>query len=272
MKIARVFPRKTKASPIDDLSFFDSPGMFPPYVDEVHISVTFSWDMPKAEWLALQWSHVAPVKIGGPALNEPAGDFVPGRYLKDGYVITSRGCPNKCWFCRVWKAEGGIRELEIKKGCNILDDNLLACSRSHIIKVFGMLSEQKKLRQKIEFTGGLEAKRLDDWIVNLLSFLKPSQMFFAYDTPDDLEPLKISSEKLHEAGFNRQQMRCYVLIGFPDDTLSEAHDRLITTTKLGFMPMAMLWRNQKGDINPDWLKIRRHWSRPAIMSKYFKEA
>ena len=28
---------------------------------------------------------MAPVKIGGPALNDNGGDFVPGRYLKKGY-------------------------------------------------------------------------------------------------------------------------------------------------------------------------------------------
>jgi hypothetical protein len=29
MKIARVFPRKTKASPTDELAFYDEPGLFP---------------------------------------------------------------------------------------------------------------------------------------------------------------------------------------------------------------------------------------------------
>jgi hypothetical protein len=35
---------------------------------------------------------VAPVKVGGPAFSAPGGDFIPGRYMKRGYVITSRGC------------------------------------------------------------------------------------------------------------------------------------------------------------------------------------
>ena len=40
------------------------------------------------------------------------GDFVPGRYLAPGYVITSRGCPNRCWFCSVWRREGALREFQ----------------------------------------------------------------------------------------------------------------------------------------------------------------
>ena len=33
-------------------SFFDE-------ADEVHVSVTFTWDIPIAEWLAKQWEPVA---------------------------------------------------------------------------------------------------------------------------------------------------------------------------------------------------------------------
>jgi hypothetical protein len=83
-RLARVFPRRTRATPTDNLSFFSGPGLFPPEVDEVHVSVTFTWDIPKAEWLAKQWRGIAPVKIGGPAFGVPSGQFIPGRYVKPG--------------------------------------------------------------------------------------------------------------------------------------------------------------------------------------------
>ncbi len=150
--IIRVFPRKTKASPVDALSFFDEPGLFVPEASEVHVSCTFTEDIQRAEWLAKSWQRTGlPVKVGGPAYDNPGGEFVPGLYLKHGYVITSRGCPNKCWFCSVWRREGEtIRELEIKDGWNVLDDNLLACSEKHIRAVFAML---QKYKSKVEFTG-----------------------------------------------------------------------------------------------------------------------
>ena len=94
MTIARVFPRRTTATPDDALAFTTPPpkqGL--PDIDEVHISVAFSYDMEKAERLAEQWAALGvPVKVGGPATGTPGGNFVPGRYLKQGYVITSRGC------------------------------------------------------------------------------------------------------------------------------------------------------------------------------------
>jgi hypothetical protein len=267
MKIIRVFPRKTKATPDDEnVRINCPPGLFDE-ADEIHISVAFTWDLPRAEWLEKQWRHVAPTKIGGPALNEQGGDFIPGKYLKEGYVITSRGCPNNCWFCSVPKREGRtIRELPIVEGCNILDDNILACSDNHIKSVFAMLSNQKN----VEFTGGLEAAKLKSWHVECLRKIRPKQIFFAYDTPDDYEPLLDAGKLLSGYGFKlyhqNHALRAYVLCGYPKDTFDLAEKRMFDTIKAGFMPMAMLWRNDTGERNLDWSKFQRQWARPAIIA------
>lgn len=262
MGIIRVFPRKTNATPIDDLAFYDEPGLFPPEADEIHVSVTFDYDIEKAYRLSDAWSKIGDVKIGGPAIRKYSDDFVPGMYLKPGYVITSRGCPNNCWFCDVRKREGDIQELPITSGWNVLDSNLLACSDLHIEKVFAMLERQK---QPVQFTGGLEAKRLTDKHVAMLWDLRPKQMFFAYDTPDDLEPLIEAGKKLRYADFTRSHLRCYVLIGYPKDTFEAAEKRLIQVWTVGFMPMAMLWRNQAGKVRHNWSHFQKIWSRPAII-------
>lgn len=267
MKIARVFPRKTNASPDDALAFFGPPGLFPPEVDEVHISVTFTWDLPRAEWLEKQWRKIAPVKIGGPATGMRGEDFMPGRYVKNGYVITSRGCPNKCWFCSVWKRDGNIRELTITEGWNVLDDNLLACSSIHIDSVFDMLGQQD---HRAEFTGGLEARLLEAWHVDKLWSLRPYQFFFAYDTPDDWTHLIRAAELLNTRDFQINQKRCYVLIGYPKDTMENAELRLLQCAKIGFLPMAMLWRNQNGDMDKSWRRFQRLWARPAVTKQLIK--
>jgi hypothetical protein len=268
MRIARVFPRRTTASPTDELAFFDEPGLFPPDVDAVHVSVAFSWDLPKAERLAEAWERVAPVSIGGPATGQRGEDFTPGMYLKPGYTITSRGCPNRCWFCDVWRRDGDVRPLPIRDGWNVLDDNLLACPDEHIQAVFSMLHDQKALGHRIEFTGGLEAARLKDWHVDALRELRPKQMFFAYDTPDDLEPLREAGKKLLAAGWSRESktLRCYVLIGTPKDTPQAAEKRLRQAVRCGFTPMAMLWRNRAGKERSDyWRRFQRQWARPAMI-------
>jgi len=265
MKIARVFPRKTSGSPDDDLAFFDAPGLFPPQVDEVHVSMAFTYDIQRAEYLAKCWQHIAPVKIGGPAFGEPSGDFVPGRYMKHGYVITSRGCPNKCWFCSVWKREPKVKELPITDGWKLQDDNLLACSKDHIRAVFEML---KKYRGKVEFTGGIEARLLKPWHAALMREVRAKQVFMAYDTPDDWEPLVEAAKIFFDAGFTvgSHALRAYVLIGHPKDTIDRAERRLKDTLALGIIPMAMLWRGETGEPVSKWKRFQRTWARPAIIA------
>jgi hypothetical protein len=260
--IARVFPTKTNATPDDEHAYYGFPLWFANNYSEVHISVLFDWDKRNADILAENWKQVAPVKLGGPAYGDRGGDFIPGMYVKKGYVITSRGCPNKCWFCSVWKREGELRELPITEGWNVLDDNLLACSDDHIKNVFSMLEKQKR---RPEFTGGIEAKRLKPWHVEALAKLKPKQMFFAYDTQDDYEPLVDASKLLKDGGFTRHNMRCYVLIGWGQDTIKQAEKRLMDTLSLGFFPMAMLYRNGN-EPSKEWKRFQREWVRPAIIS------
>lgn len=70
----------------------------------------------------------------------------------------------------------------------------MACSDQHIREVFAMLKRQKYGR--VMFTGGMEAARLKDWHVEGLRNLHPKEIFFAYDTPDDYEPLVEAGKKL----------------------------------------------------------------------------
>jgi hypothetical protein len=268
-KIARVFPRRTRATPADAYAFIGKPDFasLPNDITEVHISVAFTWDLPEAERLIPLWSKVAPVKIGGPALGTRGENFTPGKYLAPGYTITSRGCPNRCWFCSVPKRERyGLRELPIMEGRNILDDNLLACSEKHIRSVFAMLKGQK--RGTVEFTGGLEAGLLRPWHVELLKDLRPRQIFFAFDTPDDLPALEEAVKLFRAAEYgSRHILRCYVLIGYPGDSFEAAEHRLETVVRMGFCPMAMLFRGKWVNTSPEpeWRRFQRQWARPAVI-------
>lgn len=268
--IARVFPsRIPSATPDDALSFVgDPPEAIPTEVAEVHVSVTFSWDLVEARRLVQAWGKFGvPVRIGGPALGDRGEEFVPGRYLKPGYVITSRGCPNKCWFCDVHRREGGIRELPIALGWNVLDSNLLACSPGHVEKVFQMLSRQKN---RPVFTGGLEHKLITPAIAKRLREIRTDRIFLAYDTPDDLEPLRQAGEILQAVGFTRKHhLNAYVLWDWPTDTPDAAECRFVEAWKAGFTPRAMRWRDPK---SIDKEKMQRKWSRPAIFRKYLEVA
>ncbi len=247
------------------------PDMFVPECDEIHVSVAFTYDMRIAEALYTQWTAVGvPVKIGGPAFGKPSGEFVPGRYLKYGYTITSRGCPNKCWFCSVWKREPKHIELKIKDGWIISDDNLLACSDDHINGVFEMLRRQK---HKAEFKGGLEAKILKEWHVAELRKISPKIMYFAYDTPDDYEPLVEAGKVLqrYDWSIKDRVCACYVLMGWKGDTKEKALKRIHQTIDAGFWPYAMLYKDEKGNEDKAWRQFQRSWCNPTIVGAQIKK-
>jgi hypothetical protein len=277
--LARVFPRVTKATPRDPLAFFGEPDMFVREWDitEVHVSVTFTYDIPKAERLAKSWERVAPVKVGGVAYGDRGEDFIPGRYIREGYTFTSRGCPRRCWFCTVHRRDPVVRLLPIQDGWNVLDDNLLACPEPHVRAVFDMLARQGR---QVEFTGGLEARSLQDYQVDLLAGLKPRpNCFWAYDPGDPFETLESAARRLIAAGFTAcsHRLRCYVLIGYqmPSgrwDTLAAAEKRLNDMVRIGFTPYAMLWRPDAPNYKPsaEWRDFQRKWARPAII--HAKEA
>lgn len=261
-RLIRVFPRRTSATPVDGLSYCGPPDFWAE-ADLVHISVTFTWDLRLAEMLAIEWARIATVEVGGPATSQSRGPFVPGRYLRPGYVITSRGCPNRCWFCRV--RSSSLEELPICDGWIVQDDNLLACSERHIRAVFEMLGRETP---RVEFRGGLEAARLEDWHVDLLAGLQPEPVvWFSYDDAADYEPLQRATKMLLDAGFRTQghRIRCYVLIGYPHDRPDHAESRLRACLGLGLTPMAMLYHPPSGQTDPDWRRLARQWARPKII-------
>jgi hypothetical protein len=154
-----------------------------PEIDEVRVSVAFTYDRELAEQLAKAWERVGvPVEVGGPAYGKQSGEFIPGLYVRPGVTFSSRGCPNHCWFCNVWRREKEFKQLQIKPGHIVQDDNLLACSPDHIKAVFDMLKQQP---EPAIFSGGIEAKRLTSGFCQQLAEIKPKSVFFAYDTPDD---------------------------------------------------------------------------------------
>ncbi|MGD0497570.1 MAG: hypothetical protein ABSC23_03940 [Bryobacteraceae bacterium] len=162
-----------------------------------------------------------------------------------------------------------MRELPIAEGWNVLDDNLLACSQKHICDVLAMLREQKR---RPEFTGGLEAARFEKWTAEALRSVTPKQFFFAFDTPDDWEPLEEAAELCWRAGFTKTShvARCYVLCGYPKDTMEDAEGRMRRVLSIGVMPMAMLWRDNAGKASRAWSTFQRRWARPMIVGADFR--
>ena len=250
-------------TPTDAYSFVGDPPLWRPPADEVHVSVTFTWDVEEGYRLRDAWAeHYEVVKIGGPAIKDcdRVGEFVPGRYVKHGVTITSRGCIRRCPWCLVPESEGDLKLLDIKPGWIVQDNNLLACPRAHQEQVYAMLKTQGR---KVSFPGGLDARLVDDWVADQLRQLPIKEVFLAADTWAALESLKNAVRKLDF--LNRRQLRCYVLIG--RDEIGSDIARLCAVWRIGCLPFAQLYQpaDRWLDYPSEWKKLVRKWSRPAAM-------
>jgi len=241
----------------------EPPGLIIPPHDEVHVSCTFTWHKTYCEELLYQWQAFTdkPVLIGGPAFSSPCTTFAPGMYVKKGITFTSRGCNNNCSFCVVPKREGCIQELPITEGNIIQDNNFLQTSRGHKDKVFEMLKTQRG----ICFKGGLQNNLIDDHFINAITSLRIAELWLACDTDGAIPRFVEAANKLTKAGYNREKIKCYALIG---DDMDENENRLQEIYRSGAMPFAQLYQppgDVKKEYDATWKRFHRQWSRPAAI-------
>lgn len=226
----------------------------------VRISVTFTWHRSEAERIYKSWSQFYDdVKIGGPAYDDPGGEFTPGLFMKEGCTITSRGCPKKCGWCVVPNREGAVRLLKIKPGWIVQDNNILATPEHHIREVFQMLRDQKR---RIFFNGGLDKHFLKDWHRELFDSISIGELWFACDTIFDIPSLQKAAKILD--GIPIRKRRCYTMIGYNGETIDDASTRLEKVLELGFLPFCQLYQpDERKSYSVEWKQLCRKWARPA---------
>ncbi|MBA7589480.1 hypothetical protein ES708_31565 [subsurface metagenome] len=277
-KILRVFIRRTSQTPVDDYVRIGMPDLFrTKNIDEIHISVIFSWDIEKALELQKDYLQYYPkVLVGGPAFfNNPYTydpRFFSGRYVKRGITITTRGCNNNCPWCLVPKNEGKFKEINIELGNVIQDNNILLANKNHLQRVFQMLKGQKRIR----FLGGLDKRLLKNWHIEEIRSLRIEELWFSFDSWDNKKEFLKVIEKLGNSGFKRNQIRCYVLAGF-NEPIRASEDRLRFVYECGALPYIQVYQPISGKkrfagerSREDNLFVRR-WSRPAIIKTINKK-
>lgn len=112
--------------------------------------------------------------------------YAPGE--KTSYGFITRGCIRKCWFCKVPKHEGTLKEYNpvesIVRGVpgevvKFLDNNILAYP--HHMEVFRWLIER---RTRCEFNQGLDFRLVNDENLDALARLNyEGDYIFAFDDP-----------------------------------------------------------------------------------------
>ena len=263
MESLTVVVRRTSYTPQN--AHVGPPGLFPPADGtRINVSVIFTQDLPAACQIRDIWKEDGySVWMGGPACDDPGGEFTPGKFVRLGVTITSRGCPRKCPWCYVAKREGPLREIGIHPGYIVQDNNLLACSNQHISSVFEMLKTQRA----IKFKGGIDPRLLKYWHIEALRGLRIDEIWLSADHRAYHPSSVRAIERLKAAGFSQQKIRCYVMVGY-EETLDQAQERVREIFRAGALPFTQLY-----DALPatqEWKKFVNIWSRPARIFNLMK--
>jgi len=157
------------------------------------------------------------------------------------YVFTTRGCPNRCPYCTVWRIEPDAwtnstwqSHIMDKEKVVIFDNNLSAQSSSHIKKVCHYLTENDKLTT---FDNGFDCKYITDELAAMLAKIRfaPHGLRLAFDRIEDDGVFQKAIIKLKNAGIDESALMAYVLFNFQDKP-QEAEYRMQECIKLGVRP------------------------------------
>ena len=154
--------------------------------------------------------------------------YAPGE--KTSYGFITRGCIRNCWFCKVPKYEGKLKEYNavesIVRGVpgevvKFLDNNILAYP--HHMDVFRWLIERGT---RCEFNQGLDFRLVNDENLDALARLNyEGEYIFAFDDPKYQKLLDRKIEQIKRFIPQPWKLKFYIYY-HPDMELSELFDRV----------------------------------------------
>lgn len=164
------------------------------------------------------------------------------------YGFLTRGCIRQCPWCIVPLKEGIVHRcddieyiLQGRSSAILMDNNVLASK-------WGIKQIEKiiKLKVKIDFNQGLDARLIDRPMAKLLSQIKwLSPLRMACDTLGMITPIKKAMRYLREYNCTPQRYFIYVLV----KDIPDAHKRIKLLDKWGLDPFAQPYIDFTGKNN-----------------------
>jgi len=161
---------------------------------------------------------------------------------KMSHVFTSRGCPNRCQYCAVWRLEPDSWMNPTWKEhisdtlpyVTISDNNMSSLPISRIEDIVRYCCDNNK---KVCFDNGFDCKFITDDMAKLMSNIKyfKSGMRLAFDRIEEDGVFQEAIRKLIANGVPAKNILAFVLFNF-NDTPKEAEYRANECVKLGIRP------------------------------------
>ena len=209
----------------------------------------------------------------------PDYSIYPRHTADTAFGYLTRGCPNNCPFCIVSQKEGfttyKVAELSEfwrgQRNIKLMDANLLAC-KNHV----DLLEQLIYSKSYVDFTQGLDCRRLTDKNIDLLSQIKIKEIHFAWDMQKHERAVIAGLKRYRES--NPRKMHgvygtVYVLTNF--DT-SHEYDlfRVNTLKDMGYNPYIMIYdKPNASQITRDlqrWVNNRRIFRTCKSFEEYSK--
>lgn len=168
------------------------------------------------------------------------------QYTKDtAYGFLTRGCPERCGFCCVPQKEGprSVKVADVsewwagQKKIKLLDPNLLACPDA-----VDLLHQLADTGAWIDYTQGLDARRLTRRSIEALNNTRVKMLHFAWDRIGTSREVLRGLELYQKYGAVKdcRKLRVYVLVNF-GSTMDQNLYRINTLRSMGFDPYVMVY-------------------------------
>lgn len=179
------------------------------------------------------------------------------------YGFLTRGCPNRCKWCIVPSKEGNIypymdvTEVSAgRKNIILMDNNVLASE-------YGIEQIEKivKLKLRVDFNQGLDARLVTDDIARLLARVKwIKRIRFGCDTAAQISDCERATALIDKYGYRGEYFFYCILL----DDFKESFDRVNYWRQKGrrYLPHAQAYRdlNNPHQIIPQWQNDLAGWA------------
>lgn len=202
--------------------------------------------------------------------------YIPDRAIMDqadppwdsfSWIFTSRGCPNKCPYCAVWRIEKerwvnpNWRKHVFDDKPNILisDNNLSGTTIEHFQDIISYANEKGKA---IMFEGGVDCKYIDKDFAKILATATYVRhgLRMAFDRIEEDGVFQTAVRNLVKAGVSTESnMEVFLLFNF-DDNPRDAYYRGKEAYHFGIHQIYPMFYRPLNSLSKDNPFIGKHWT------------